>query len=137
MAAGGDDHACRWQTRGGLRLMTTYLIHCYKCSGADHLVDQIDPGHVCQKCKSPPDSYEVDGQVFCWLHQVRMRPYLAPMNFIFSEYVWRGSERQFPNAKLFESRTEPGAVEMQYCEECQVRYESWLDRWVAEESRGR
>jgi hypothetical protein len=112
----------------------SYVVRCHKCSGPEVVCDELRDGQRCPKCQRVPSTYEVDGEVHCWLHREKMLSrYPVPSNFLFCVYAWWGHEEQFPNARLFSGGSEEDAYCMSpYCQECQRVYEKWSSAFLRE-----
>jgi hypothetical protein len=71
----------------------------------------------------------LDNEPYCWVHRKRLvSSYRTSSAFLLIDYVWRGHERSFPNAKLYTVPDEQVAggdeIVFSFCEECQRTYES-------------
>jgi hypothetical protein len=106
-----------------------YFVHCHKCSHGDFGSDVLNDSVRCPHCGSVPARYTYDGIEYCWLHRVPISSrYTVAANFLFVEYVWRGHEYLFPNAKLYEAdESEESHATTSFCLKCQEAYEQWLD----------
>jgi hypothetical protein len=110
-----------------------YLIQCQNCSHGGTACDELRDDQRCPHCQSAPSTYTENGEGFCWLHRERMTGEYQFLLSFFTEYAWRGSESQFPNAKLFEAQAgERTDLVNRYCCKCQEIFVQWLAQWKSE-----
>jgi hypothetical protein len=105
-----------------------FLVTCCRCSYGEFASDVVDDTQRCPYCGSPPTLYEESGKNYCWLHREPLAgSFPLSTRWLFTEYVWRGHEAQFPNAKLYEAfGDEPRSGTGSFCSKCQDVYELWL-----------
>ncbi len=107
----------------------SYRFQCDLCSGPDWRGDDLESPPLCPKCGRLPVRYVLDNEPYCWVHRKRLvSSYRTSSAFLLIDYVWRGHERSFPNAKLYTVPDEQVAggdeIVFSFCEECQRTYES-------------
>lgn len=107
-----------------------YFFSCGFCSHTGFYARLADTPS-CIKCGRDPIQYRKSDNVYCYLHRAEMpSTYATTSQFLLTEFVWRGQERRFPNARIYAvGEVDDSADDVQrfpYCEKCQSAYEEWI-----------
>jgi len=87
----------------------------------------------CVKCGRDPTQYRNRDSIFCFLHRSEMTSqYTTTSAFLLTDYVWRGHDHLFPNAKLFTvagdiDESADDVQQFYVCDQCESAYQAWLE----------